>query len=298
MDKSPVKKNPRGAFLSGIWHFYTCQKSQPKRCKFFLWDDDAKVREEATVLNNSRSEAGPKTPMKPVQAPRQHATTRTPPAQRSHHSVMTPTSTVRPLSIASDETDFEWSASNEKALLKMAQTPAMVPPETPRKTPRTAQFTSPGKRNHCEMLGSVSGLSTSVCTDDVFNTPRSSQDVCGLLSPVETPSREKLQRGVHCPTESDLAADVLRILEGVKLSNEMEQKLVELLNKHDLRTQGIAKGRDVTRLALGSKERKIAELEARIAGLEGERETNKAVIAHLKRNIVQTSPSKSRKSRG
>lgn len=95
-----------------------------------------------------------------------------------------------------------------------------------------------------------------------------------------------------------MAVDVLRILEGVKLSNEMEQKLVELLNKHDLRTQGIAKGRDVTRLALGSKERKIAELEARIAGLEGERETNKAVIAHLKRDIVQTSPSKSRKSRG
>lgn len=148
------------------------------------------------------------------------------------------------------------------------------------------------------MLESVSGLSTSVSNDDVFNTPRSSQDVSGLLSPVETPSREKLQRGVHCPTESDLVADVLRLLEGVKLSNEMEQKLVELLNKHDLRTQGIAKGRDVTRLALGSKERKIAELEARIAGLEGERETSKAVIAHLKRDIVQTSPSKSRKSRG
>lgn len=211
---------------------------------------------------------------------------------------MTPSGTVRALSITSEETDFEWSASNEKALVEMAQTPAMAPPETPRKTPRTVQFTSPGKRNHTEMLESVSGLSTDVSSDDVFNTPKSSQDASGLLSPVETPSREKLRRGVHCPAESDLAADVLRTLERVKLSNEIEHKLVELLNKHDLRTQGIAKGRDITRLALASKERKIAELEARIEGLEAERETSKAVVAHLKRDIVQTSPSRSRKSRG
>ncbi len=180
----------------------------------------------------------------------------------------------------------------------MAQTPAMAPPETPRKTPRTVQFNSPGKRNHTEMLESVSGLSTSVSNDDVFNTPISSQDASGLLSPIETPSREKLQRGVHCPAESNLVVDVLCILEQVTLSNEVEQKLVELLNKHDLRTQGIAKGRDITRLALTTKEKKIAELEARIEGLEAERETSKAVIAYLKRDIVQTSPSRSRKSRG
>ncbi len=211
---------------------------------------------------------------------------------------MTPSSTVRAPSTTSEETDFEWSGSNEKALVEMAQTAAMAPPETPRKTPRTALFNSPGKRNQTEMLESVSSLSTSVANDDPFNTPRSSQDANGLLSPVETPSRERLKRCVQSPAEVNLAVDVLCILKPVTLSKEIEQKLVELLNKHDLRAQGIAKGRDITRLALAAKERKIAELEARIEGLEAERETSRAVIAHLKRDIVQTSPSRSRRSRG
>ena len=71
---------PRGVFADGIWHcdctprlpaehfkvkkesknqgrwFYTCQNQEPQRCGFFLWDEDAKFREEGAVLNNSRSE--------------------------------------------------------------------------------------------------------------------------------------------------------------------------------------------------------------------------------------------------
>ena len=39
----------------GRW-FYTCQNQEPQRCGFFLWDEDAKLREEGAVLNNSRSE--------------------------------------------------------------------------------------------------------------------------------------------------------------------------------------------------------------------------------------------------
>lgn len=145
------------------------------------------------------------------------------------------------------------------------------------------------------MLEISSDFSTSVSGDDVFNTPRSSQDANGLLSPVGTPLREKLQGRVPPLPNSNLAADALHILERNKLPAEVEKKLVELLNKHDLRTQGIVKGRDITRLALGSKEKKIAELEARIASLEAERESNRAVISHLKRDIVQISPSKSRR---
>ena len=71
---------PRGVFADNIWHcdctprlpaehfkvkkesknqgrwFYTCQNQEPQRCGFFLWDEDAKLREEGAVLNNSRSE--------------------------------------------------------------------------------------------------------------------------------------------------------------------------------------------------------------------------------------------------
>ncbi|OXV08012.1 hypothetical protein Egran_04222 [Elaphomyces granulatus] len=41
---------------------YTCQKQQSERCRFFLWEDDAKSREK--VLSNTRSDPN-KTPSKP-----------------------------------------------------------------------------------------------------------------------------------------------------------------------------------------------------------------------------------------
>lgn len=49
-----------------MYTVYTCQKAQPKRCDFFLWDDEAKSREAAAVLNNSRTEPihSPQTPSK------------------------------------------------------------------------------------------------------------------------------------------------------------------------------------------------------------------------------------------
>ena len=319
MNRSPVKKAARGTFLAGVWHcdceprlpaehfqtknggqnhgrwFYTCQKSQPKRCKFFLWDDEAKVREESAVLNNSRSETEPKTLLYPILSARPPCPLRESPVQLGHQGLMTPSSKTKASPTISDDSDFHWSASNDQALLEAAQVAAMAPPETPRKTPRTPNFTSPGKRNHSEMLAYHSELSTSPSNDDVFNTPRSSQDATGLLSPVETPARGKSDSTAPPPPKSSLAADALQILNQSKLSHEVEQKLVELLNKHDLRTQGIARGRDITRLALNNKDAKIVELEARISGLEAERETSKAVIAHLKTDIFQTSPSKGRK---
>jgi hypothetical protein len=77
---APGSTEPKGVFADGIWHcdckprlpaehfkvkkesknkgrwFYTCQNQAEKSCGFFLWDEDAKLREESAVLNNSRSE--------------------------------------------------------------------------------------------------------------------------------------------------------------------------------------------------------------------------------------------------
>ena len=248
------------------------------------------------MLNNSRSEAATKTPTKHIQPVQRLTSRHTPPSQQGHWGVVISSSNRRPPSVTSDETDFRWSASNDTALVEAAQSAAMAPPETPCKTPRNAYLTSPGKRNHSEILETNMVFSTSLSHDDVFNTP--SQDASGLLSPVETPLRENSHGGVCALADSNLVADALSILQSSKLSREVEQKLVGLLNKHELRTQGIVRGRDITRLALGSKEKKITELVARIALLEAERETSNAVIAHLKREIGQTSPSKGRTARG
>lgn len=86
MNNQWVTKNgrtaKRGLFVDGMWYcdcetrlpaekfqvknggknhgkwFFTCQNGQPKRCGFFLWATDAKIREEAAVLGNSRTEPG------------------------------------------------------------------------------------------------------------------------------------------------------------------------------------------------------------------------------------------------
>lgn len=54
-----------------------------------------------------------------------------------------------------------------------------------------------------------------------------------------------------------------------------------LLNTHDLRTQGIARGRDISRLAIKKKEERLQALIGRIEVLEAEREGWR--VAQLKR---------------
>lgn len=243
-------------------------------------------------------EPEPKTPSKPIQSGR---TLETPPrssAQRGNAGPITPSSHTKVLPPNGDDDDFDWSTSGDQALVEAAQAAAMAPPQTPRKAPRTPQFTSPGKRDHSQMLANNSSPSTSPSNDDVFNTPSSSDDATGLLSPIETPARIRSYALAPPPVKSSLAADALRIVEKSRLSHEVEQELVQLLETHDLRTQGIARGRDISRLALSNKDKKISELEARIASLEAERETSRAVIAHLKTDILQTSPKKGRKRVG
>ena len=279
---------------------YTCQKPQLRRCAFFLWLDDAKVREESAVLNNSRSEPGqiPQTPRKPISNVQAPLT----PQSRGHPQnggrtldlAVTPTAKGN-FPTLSKEDSFEWPSSDEAELAQAAAQATVDPlPETPRKTPRTDQLTSPGKRNHSDMQASGTftwSALTSSNDDDVFATPTTSNRSNGLLSPTATPAHvasqieEQSQSLSNHKSYSQLATEALKVLAPIPLNSAVEAQLVALLNRHDLRTQGIAKGRDITRLAIQSKDKKIAELQTRIAGLEAERETSRTVIAHLKQDI-------------
>jgi len=190
---------------------------------------------------------------------------------------------------------FQWPSSDEAELAQAAAETIMAPPlDTPRKTPRTDLLTSPGKRSHSDIQASATSTLSALKPsddDDVFATPATSSRSNGLLSPTTTP----LQIASHLenpsqpvaidPSNSTLATEVFKILAHIPVSSTVEAQLVALLNNHDLRTQGIARGRDISRLAIQSKDKKIAELQARIAALEAERETSRTVIAHLKRDI-------------
>jgi hypothetical protein len=263
-----------------------------------LWADDAKVREEAAVLSNSRSEPppAPTTPRKATS----NAIPPTPETRPSKDAIQDAKSyrgekgTVK---LNHDES-FDWSFSNDEDLLKAEQEvlSSKTPFETPTKAPRTQTLTSPGKRNLGQMTGPASAADDLwPLSDDVFatpsTTPRSRGN--GLLSPTSTPARWPSQAAGVDPEPSALASQALAILSQSQLSSQVEKELVDLLNKHDLRTQGIIKGRDITRLAVQAKDQKIAELQARISMLEAEKETNRTVITHLKHDIA-TSPKKGR----
>lgn len=301
---SPSKTAPRGKFIDGIWHcdcdprmpaehfqtkngganhgrwFFTCQKPQPKRCKFFLWDDEAKQREKAVVLSNARSEENSKSA---TQTPTKTQTTLASdvgmtPSKRSKLD-----STDRTLD---HEDSFNWPSSEDDVFAAAESTQANSP-VTPRKAAKTVQFSSPEKRSYAEISSALEDTSPSrkaAELDDVFTTPKSStRRNGGLLSPQITPAVDRIKDGNV--SKEDLVAEVLDTLSTFHLQPQIRESLIDVLNKYELRTQGIIKGREISRLAIQTKDKQISDLQARVAGLEAERETNRLVIAHLKHDI-------------
>jgi len=364
----------RGLFVGGVWHcdcdtrlpadkfqvknggknhgrwFYTCQKPQPKRCSFFLWSDDAKVREEAAVLGNSRSEPGRAQDLpladggrlrSELEAPR---TPKTPKRQSKITEPITPVSKPRRLlseqtgtrqdrsptmDFEPDENDesFDWSSSVDEDLAEFAdsleaehraqeqvQEQDEDDDESPRKIAKTSEHASPSKRSHRD-TSDITSTATWLLDDDLWGTSSTSTRpaATGLLSPRTTPAH--LRRQLFPPSDdakhlasqqpadlaeepSSLALEALSILSPIRssLSPGTERSLVALLNKHELRTHGIEKGRDIARVAVQAKEKKITELQQRVVVLEAERERSRTVIQHLKTDIA-TSPKKPRRPR-
>jgi hypothetical protein len=199
---------------------------------------------------------------------------------------------------------FEWSSSDDKELLKAEQEVLeRTPYETPKKAPRTGIITSPGKRTFVQTAAHTVGKDdTWPLSDDVFTTPSTSHKShgTGLLSPSIIPAKRPSRMDERPPEAepSTLAVEALEILRSSnsQLSARVEADLVDLLNKHDLRTQGVLRGRDITRLAIHAKDKKIAELQTRIQALEAEKETNRRVISHMKTDIA-ASPKKGKPTR-
>ncbi|KIW92372.1 uncharacterized protein Z519_07356 [Cladophialophora bantiana CBS 173.52] len=304
----------RGAFLDGIWHcdcdprlpadkfqvkkkcknhgrwFYTCQKPRPERCDFFIWNDDAKIREEAAVLSNSRSE-----PIAPIlHTPQKKDPSALPPTPQTGPNNINRQQTKEPVHFKHEES-FEWSSSNDEELIKAEQDMLEKTPfQTPKKAPRTGTLTSPGKSTFVQAADEAVPASEAwPLSDDIFTTPTTTYQFAGggLLSPSSTQVKRAAQHMLPETEPSTLASEALNILRNSQISSQVERELVDLLNKHDLRTQGIIKGRDITRLAVQVKDKKIAELQARISALEAEKETNKRVISHLKHDMA-ASPKK------
>ncbi|CAG8936024.1 unnamed protein product [Penicillium salamii] len=288
----------------GKW-FWTCAQPMHLRCSFFLWEADATIREQAAVLANSRSELDPLslTPTKPKTPGRSNNGLLTPQTERRFYDTPSPKFKLPPQSakarmISEASEDFGWNddLDDDEELVKtfcsnntiesfISQPNYHNDPAV--KTPRTARVTSPGKRKlfQDQNDGSPDHQST-------FATPLSSVSSRTATFPssaelCSTPTPSKYSDVLSAESAfdtSDLAKSLIGILENheVVLPNKARDEAVSLLNRHDLRTQGIVRGRDMTRLALKKKDTEIANLKERVANLEARRQLDQTLIDGMK----------------
>ena len=118
-----------------------------------------------------------------------------------------------------------------------------------------------------------------MCSSDLPTPSLSRQSAVPLLNAstmqvTPTPSRFRDALAETPSRQHNFATQVFSLLNAydVTLPAKLTSELGDILNAHELRTQGVIKGRDITRLALKARDAKVVELEARIARLEADRE--------------------------
>ncbi|KAF2756638.1 hypothetical protein EJ05DRAFT_71271 [Pseudovirgaria hyperparasitica] len=334
--RSPAKTPLKGMFADGVWHcnchprlpaqrfqvkkesknkgrwFYTCQKTEAKRCDFFLWEDDARFREEGAVLNNSRSEPWSGVDVTPSKPRSVIDITPSKPAQQ--RTQFEDGGFIRRDKRSRDEfeedDDDEFGESFDAEALELMKQAA----ETPSKSRKVDALAIPKRRvlpwlRDQEGQKSAGGLLTPqterVVKQGLFTTPTketertaaSTTSTRGSITqpqlrhrePSPSPCTLKALDSMSTPVQltearspskdaPELTSDVLEYLREskVQLPPPVQEGLKQLLSKHTFRTQGVIKGREISRLALKAKDAKIVELQHRIAALEADFEAERA----------------------
>lgn len=190
-----------------------------------------------------------------------------------------------------DHDSFPWSLSGQE------EAELLDAPETPRKAVKFDGLATPATSAHRKLpwLGqsaqspsTMSAKATPSKPSALPQHPTSSKSVVAqhsALTPQVTPSPSRFHdpSADTSPVRFTLKQDVFAALNdsSVTLPANFTAKLSEVLTRHELRTQGVIKGREITRLALKAREAKIIELQATIASLEAERDVDHARITRL-----------------
>jgi hypothetical protein len=290
----------------GKW-FYTCQESKEARCGFFLWDEKAAGREMRAVMENTRSESDAS--RAPADTARDKMTI------EGHSAASNKFMADLAKADANEFRDWGLSQKEEKTLVKeVERADAAEFPDTPRKSIKTLEFATPGskrKRDEATLPTPVSELQnrnidtqSTMRDEDVFHTPQSrlkggmwdGNVRFGLHSPSSTPTPSRFQDATATGGTAsqryrpnyDLTDEVLDILNNQNIDEETTSNLRALLSKHAVRVSGISKGRDITRVAVQTRDAKIVELQQKIASLEAERAMDKTIIKHLRADMTHS----------
>lgn len=164
-----------------------------------------------------------------------------------------------------------------------------------RNTSRTATNTTPGKRKFQDPFfdepehDKPPPYSESVPSETQSSSATASITFSSVeVSATPTPRRYKDVLSAQQTGEShhipDLASKVLGVLDrnNVTIPAAAKAEIIALLEQQYLKTQGIIRGRDISRMALKKKDEEIQALKERIEQLETEREMDKIVISCLR----------------
>jgi hypothetical protein len=287
-------------------------------CNFFLWEDDARVREESAVLSNSRneprmtldineershSEGNKRTLL--VDLMQEDSGTRQPEQELGSSQSMN--------AVRESNWDADWTRNSEEWAKEITPRKAQEP------TAATAlNLITPGKRKFSEISPDWGNLPTPKTGGSAFTTPSKAGPRAistaeeAVTSVFPTPS--KLEPGITTTSEFDYVLDavssaitptpqrfshigstayrgesdhlysnIMKELQAkdVHIGEGAREAVRQVCNLFSRRKQGIVNGREISQLALKARDAKIEELKCRIATLEAELETQRAVVKHL-----------------
>ncbi|KAJ5538629.1 hypothetical protein N7494_008108 [Penicillium frequentans] len=297
----------------GRW-FYTCQKPQGQRCTFFLWNEDAEIREKHVVMANSDSEQDlraqsnsnlPQTPTKSTQRSNGLFTPQTdrrtidiPPRQSASKPAKT-SMTPKARMMAEDTDEFGWDLDSEDnaELTQASQTaeesfvsqPNFHSGSPPSKAPRTPRNDSPGKRKlsdyaynqpHTTESSPYYGTPGSALSSS-FRPPPASAELCMTPTPKRYRDADVLNVDSRSD-ESDFAKELMAIFKKyeVVIPNEARDEFVSRINLEDSRYKGALRARDMLREAMKKKDKEILDLK--------EKNTNLKAQAEMVQNMVNS----------
>lgn len=204
----------------------------------------------------------------------------------------------------------------EKVVKIVERTDSGSFPETPRK-PSDSRTATPGsKRRRREEESNGASIYPTPATKEtrdegIFGNPSTSRrklrggmwdgaERSVLFSPAETPSPMRFKdassigpppTNLTSPSKSntgdlqpnyDITEDIMNLLKGQHIEEDVEAKLRQVLSRNALKISGIVKGRDITRVALRTKDTKIADLQQKIMLLEHKHDMDEAIIKRLR----------------
>lgn len=282
---------------------WTCQKDKDdeSRCKFFLWDSEARPREQNALQNNSRTE-----PNRPDDTPaRPHTRSRVVTSPPPPYSVEAAAAqSARKRSRVGFENEDEYGLEQGDSGFDDELDRVMTAVETPRKAARTDANTTPRRKLPWENTANgIHGIPTPQTErrgpNDPFAT-RFSRPGGSLLtpskikepegddhyaltpssSPFETPSPPTRFKDVAANSEDTLVRGVFKLLgeQHVHLPEQAETALRKLLARQ---AEGKKRGLELLRKEIKAKEAKITELTHRNNTLQAELEAARATVEHL-----------------